>query len=325
MIISRAPLRITLAGGGTDLPSYSNIYGGKVLSAAIQKYVYVSVITPFDKSIILKYSENEKTNNLNNIRHIYFKKILKKYKIFNKIEITALADIPSGTGLGSSGSFSVALISSINQFKKIKIDKKKIAELASLLEIKDLNLNVGRQDQYIAAFGGLRKLTFKKKSNLVSNINISKKFEKYLEANSVLFFTGFTRSASNILQSQNKLILQKDNIFLKKMKFVNKNCQQVEKALSLANFEYFADLINEQWQNKMNRSKNISNSNINDIISFGKQNGALSGKLLGAGGGGFIFFLTKEKDKLVKNIKKKFNLNPTNFNFDHEGVKTFEW
>lgn len=325
MIISRAPLRITLAGGGTDLPSFSDNFGGKVLSAAINKYVYVSIINPFDKSIILKYSENEKVSKIKNIKHVYFKKVLKKFKIFKKIEITTLADIPSGTGLGSSGSFSVALLSSLNQLNKIKVSKLKIAEAASILEIKDLKMNVGRQDQYIASFGGLKKLEFNKGTNKVSKINISKKFEKFLQFNSILFFTGYTRKASNILKSQNKLIQQKDLSFIEKMKFINKNCQQVEKALSLADFEYFADLINDQWQNKMNRSKNISNSNINDIISFGKQNGALSGKLLGAGGGGFVFFLTKEKEKLIKNIEKKFNLSPTNFNFDQEGLKTFEW
>ena len=138
MIISRAPLRITLAGGGTDLPSFSDNFGGKVLSAAINKYVYVSVIRPFDKSIILKYSQNEKVNNIKNIKHIYFKKILEKFKIPKRIEITTLADIPSGTGLGSSGSFSVALLSSINRLNKIRVNKLKIAEQASILEIKDL-------------------------------------------------------------------------------------------------------------------------------------------------------------------------------------------
>lgn len=325
MIISRAPLRITLAGGGTDLPSFSDNFGGKVLSAAINKYVYVSVIRPFDKSIILKYSQNEKINNINNIKHIYFKKILEKFKITKKIEITTLADIPSGTGLGSSGSFSVALLSSINRLNKIKVSKLKIAEQASILEIKDLKMNVGRQDQYIASFGGLKKLEFKKNNNKVSKIKISKNFEKYLQMNSVLFFTGYTRSASNILKSQNKLIKQKDVSFLEKMKFINTNRKKVEKAINLSDFEYFADLINDQWQNKMIRSKDISKSSINDVIAFGKQNGALSGKLLGAGGGGFIFFLTKEKGKLIKNIKKKFNLNPTSISFDHEGVKTFEW
>ncbi len=321
MIISRSPLRITLAGGGTDLPSFANNFGGKVLSAAINKYVYVSIIKPFDKRIILKYSDNEITNSLKKIKHPYFKSSLNKFKIFEQIEITTLADIPAGTGLGSSGSFSVALLGSLNAWKGKKILKKDIAEKASILEIHDLKMNVGRQDQYISCYGGLKKLKFNKKNNSVENLNLSKKFTNYLENNSVLFFTGYTRSASDILKSQNILILSQNNDYLNKMKFVTKNCEEVEKALKQSDFNLFSELIKEQWQHKMQRSINISNSSINNIVEYGIKNGALAGKLLGAGGGGFIWFLCKDKKKLITSMKKKFSINHTDFKFEYEGLK----
>lgn len=321
MIITRAPLRITLAGGGTDLPSYSDEFDGEVLSAAINKYVYVSVIQPFDDSIILKYSNNEKINNINNIKHQYFKIALKKFKIKKKIEITTLADIPSGTGLGSSGSFTVALLKSLNVFKNKKISTKELAENASQLEMHDLKMSVGRQDQYISAYGGLKNLIFKKNINIVKKIKISTNFEQLIENNSVLFFTGYTRSASKILKSQNNLLLENDKEILEKMSLIKKNCIEVKKAIRDSNFDDFCQLINEQWKNKVSRNKNISNSEINSIIDYGLKKGATAGKLLGAGGGGFILFLTDKKKNLVEAMTK-YKLNPTYFKFDKEGIKT---
>lgn len=324
MIITRAPLRITFAGGGTDLPSYSNKYGGKVLSAAINKYVFVSALHPFDKSIILKYSINEKVKSVSNIKHHYFKKALKKNKIKNNIEITTLADIPSGTGLGSSGSFSVALLQTLSLLKKKKLTKYELAEEASKLEINDLKMNVGRQDQYIATFGGFRKLIFQKNKNLVSDLDISKNFLRKLESNSILFFTGYTRNANDILKNQKKLIVKKDKKFLEKMKFLEKNFIEVESSILNSNFYDLANLIDEQWQNKKNRAKNISNDQINQLIEYGKKNGALSGKLLGAGGGGFILFLTNNKNILI-NAMSKYKIYPTEFKFDLDGVKTINY
>ena len=206
MIITRSPLRITLGGGGTDLPSYYKEFGGFLLSAAINKYIYTSVLEPYSDGIYLKYSKREKTDNINNIKHPIIKEVLKKFKQNSKkIEITTLAEIPSGTGLGSSGSFTTSLMKCMYLLNNKSISKSKLAEEACDIEINKLKEPVGKQDQYIASYGGLRVFNINDKGKVkVSNLNIKDKTKQLLENNLLLFFTGYTRLSSSILKKQDK-------------------------------------------------------------------------------------------------------------------------
>ena len=204
MIICRSPLRISLGGGGTDIPSYYKKYGGRVISAAINKYVFTTIIVPYVDGIFLKYSNSENVKKIKNIKHPIIREVLKNYKDLSKrIEITTLADIPSGTGLGSSGSFTNSLIKALQELKNKKVSPKDLAEEACKIEINNLKRPVGKQDQYISSFGGLKNFKFNKNGNvIVENINIKKKTITKLENNLLLFFTGFTRSSSKILSKQ---------------------------------------------------------------------------------------------------------------------------
>ena len=204
MITTRSPLRITLGGGGTDLPSYYNKHEGFVLSAAIDKYVYVSLLKTFAQSIKLKYSKMENVQEVSDIQHPIIKEVLNYFKFEKpKIEITSFADIPSGTGLGSSGSFTTALIKSVVVHQRINLSQSELAELACYIEIEKLREPIGKQDQYIAAFGGLTQFTFKKDNKVkVEPLDIDQDTMYDLQDNLMLFFTGFSRSASNILNDQ---------------------------------------------------------------------------------------------------------------------------
>ena len=207
MIITRSPLRITLGGGGTDLPSYYKEFGGFLLSAAINKYIYTSVLEPYSDGIYLKYSKREKTDNIDNIKHPIIKEVLKKFKQNSKkIEITTLAEIPSGTGLGSSGSFTTSLMKCMYLLNKKNISKSKLAEEACDIEINKLKEPVGKQDQYIASYGGLRVFSINNRGKVkVSNLNIKDKTKQLLENNLLLFFTGYTRLSSSILSLSDSL------------------------------------------------------------------------------------------------------------------------
>tara|TARA_B100000963_G_scaffold358606_2_gene383653 strand:+ start:198 stop:1175 length:978 start_codon:yes stop_codon:yes gene_type:complete len=321
MILARSPLRITIAGGSTDFPEYSDKYGGEVLSLAINKYVYVNIIQPFSRKIYLKYSESEKVNNVNNVKHIYLKELLKNYKIKNKIEITTLADIPAGTGLGSSGSFTTACILALNELNGISPDKKTLAESAAKFEIKKLKMNVGRQDQYISAYGGMRLLKFSKNNNRVLTFKIKNSFKKKLIKNSLLVFTGYTRSASKILSDHKNSLKILDEKYYKKMKFIKSNCKDVKQALMNCDLNSFTDLINEQWIEKKRRDKYISNSKINSLVQYGLRNGAKCGKLLGAGGGGFVYFYSNNLEKLKKKLKSVGKNQIITFDEDNQGTK----
>ena len=307
MIICRSPLRITFGGGGTDLPSYYKKKEGFVISATINKYVYVSIVRPFEKGIYLKYSSLEKVKSVNEINHNIIKETL-KLKDFNydQIEITTLADIPSGTGLGSSGSFTTALINALMKYNNNKISKKKLAELACKVEIQKLRQPIGKQDQYAAAYGGMNKFYFKKNGEVkVENLIMKKKNIVKLEKNLQLFFTGYSRSANEILKSQNSNTIANDKKIFKNLNEIKQMGLDSARYLENGDLENFALLMNHHWQIKKERSFNISNSNIDDMYNYALKNGAIGGKLVGAGGGGFFMFYSENPNKLSAAMKKK--------------------
>ena len=321
MIIVRSPLRISIGGGGTDIPSYYKEKGSFFISAAINKYVYVTITKPFEKGIYLKYSKIEKTNKVETIKHKIIKEVLKQELIENKIEITTLTDIPSKTGLGSSGSFSTAMIKAIYSFNQKMIGRRELAEKACDIEINKLKQPSGKQDQYISVYGGISEFNINKNKIVkAKNLKISRETVLDLEDNLLLFFTGFSRNSSIILNEQNKKTIKSDVQIIKNLDYVKSLGLEIKKELLKGNCNNFAKLMNEHWNYKLQRSKNMSNKTINEIYTFAIKNGAVGGKLIGAGGGGFLLFYTNTPNRLRKAMAHK-KLEEVRFKFDHEGVK----
>ena len=321
MIIVRSPLRISLGGGGTDIPSYYKEKEAFFISASINKYVYVTVTDPFEKGIYLKYSKIEKRQKIEKINHKIIKEVLRESLKENKIEITTLTDIPAKTGLGSSGSFTTALIKAIYSFNQKMIGRRELAEKACDIEINKLKLPSGKQDQYISVYGGLTEFNISKKGFVkVSNLKIKKDTIMELEDNLLLFFTGFTRNSSLILNEQNKKTLNNDKKIIKNLDFIKSLGYEIKKTLIKGEINDFGKLMHEHWNHKLKRSKNMSNNFINEIYEFALKNGANGGKLIGAGGGGFILFQTNTPNRLRKALLNK-KLTEVRFRFDFEGVK----
>ncbi len=322
MIIVRSPQRISIGGGGTDLASYYSKFGGFLISAAINKYVYVSLIRPFKKGIYLKYSEIEKEINFSDVKHPIFREVLKKYgPKDSQIEITALADIPAGTGLGSSGSFTTALIKSLYASNQKHISQKELAEAACEIEIDILKEPIGKQDQYIASYGGIKTFEFLQDGNvIVKKLNISKETLFDLEENLMLFFTGYTRNASSVLQHQDSKTRIDDIEMIEKMHHVKQLGKEIQKSLEDGDTIQFAKYMHEHWTNKRNRSDGMTNNNIDDFYNLAIDNGAIGGKIVGAGGGGFLMLYAEDKKLLRKKLSEK-GLSELRFQFDFEGTK----
>jgi len=323
VIITRSPLRITLGGGGTDLPSYYNKFGGFLISAAINKYVYTSVLEPYANGIYLKYSKREKTNSIEKIKHPIIKEVLKKFRKNSKrIEITTLAEIPSGTGLGSSGSFTTSLMKCMYLYNKRNISKHKLAEEACDIEINKLKEPVGKQDQFIASYGGIKIFKIDKKGKVnVSNLNINQKIKKKLENNLLLFFTGYTRHSSSILKKQDVDTKKESYSTLKNLKQIKEIGYYSKRLIENNDLNEFGKLLDYHWQIKKKRASNMSNKKIDSIYNDALKNGAIGGKLVGAGGGGFLMFYAKNPMQLRKRLNK-YKINEVKFLFDEEGTKS---
>ena len=322
MIIARSPLRISLGGGGTDLPSYYIEHGGFLLAAAINKYVYATVTRPFTPGVYLKYSKLEHVELVSDVQHPIIREALRELKLRTpQIEITTLADIPSGTGLGSSGSFTTALLKALHSHYRRNIHPRELAELACRIELEKLGEPIGKQDQYISAFGGVTSFTFNSDGSVLSEpLSISTETLHNLEDNLLLFFTGISRSASSILSDQDLKSKDYDKKMLANLHFTKELGFQSRDALLAGDMAGFGNLMHEHWMQKKERSQGISNKFINDAYETALKNGAIGGKLVGAGGGGFLMFYSSDKDQL-RIAMSKFNLEEVRFKFDFEGTK----
>jgi len=322
MIIVRSPLRITLGGGGTDLPSYYRQNGGFLISAAINKYVYITVMRPFTSGIFLKYSQLEKVATVDEIQHPIFREAIRLLNFKTpQVEITALADIPSGTGLGSSGSFTTALLKALYTHRRRLILPDELASLACKVEIEILKEPIGKQDQYISAYGGVTCFEFNQDNSVKAYplpISMDTMFD--LEDNILLFFTGISRKASSILKDQDKRSKENDKQMLNNLHYIKELGLKSKEALVNGDMLQFGELLNEHWEQKKKRSKNMSNSQIDEWYELGKKNGALGGKLIGAGGGGFLMFYAQDRNKL-RYAMKNAGMEEVRFRFDFEGTK----
>ena len=322
MIIAQSPLRISLGGGGTDLASYYEDHEGFLIAAAINKYVYVTVTRPFTEGIYLKYSKLENARNIAEVEHPIIREVLGMLELKTpQIEITTLADIPSGTGLGSSGSFTTALLKSLYTHYKKPIHQEELAELACHIEINLLNEPIGKQDQYIASVGGVTCFNFEKNGNVIVKplkIDMDTMFE--LEDNLLLFFTGFSRSAGSILKDQNTRSKNNDQDMINNLHYVKDLGFKSKQALESGDTQLFGEIMDEHWQHKKERSGGMSNPDIDKWYNHAMKNGAIGGKLVGAGGGGFLMFMAKDRTKLRLSMKE-IGLEEVRFSFDFEGTK----
>jgi D-glycero-alpha-D-manno-heptose-7-phosphate kinase len=322
MIITRSPLRITLGGGGTDLPSYYRQYGGYLIAAAIDRYVYVTVLRPFTPGIFLKYSKLEHVDQVEEVHHPIIRETLRMMDLNTpQIEITTLADIPAGTGLGSSGSFTTALLKALYAHRRRLIHPGDLAELACDIEINKLGEPIGKQDQYIAAFGGITAFRYHPDDRVEAGpLQVSMDTLFDLEDNLLLFFTGFSRSAGAILKDQNTRTQAFDQEMLNNLHYVKELGFRSQKALEQGKTDEFGEILHEHWNHKKKRSGGMSNPRINEWYELARNQGALGGKLVGAGGGGFLLFYTRERRKL-RQAMAKAGLEEVRFRFDFEGTK----
>lgn len=322
MIICRSPLRISLGGGGTDLPSYYSQHGGFFIAAAINKYIFVTVNRPFKEGIYLKYSNIEYVNDVESVAHPIIREVLGELNLRSpQVEITTVADIPAGTGLGSSGSFTTGLLKALYTHYRRNIQSKELAELACQIEIEKLKEPIGKQDQYISVFGGITAFSIEKDGTVFpESLQISTDTLHTLEDNLLLFFTGISRSASSILIDQNRRSLADDSEITESLHIVKNLGLRIKNALLAGDTFLFGELMHEHWIYKRLRSPNISNSFIDNVYERAIANGAVGGKLVGAGGGGFLMFYAKDKVRL-RSAMREFNLEEVRFNFDFEGTK----
>jgi D-glycero-alpha-D-manno-heptose-7-phosphate kinase len=322
MLIARSPLRISLGGGGTDLPSYYREHGGFLIAGAINKYVYITLHRTFNDELIVKYSKLERISHGGEVEHPIIREALALLGMDGRyLEITSMADIPAGTGLGSSGSFTTALLKALHAWKHDLVNPEEIAAQACHIELDRLKEPIGKQDQYIAAFGGLTCFEFLTDDTVKAwPLAVSQSTREELEDNLVLFFTGYSRSASSILKEQDQRSKGGDRDMLRNLHFIKELGLRSKKALETGSLDEFGAMMNEHWQHKKERSKGMSNAAINDFYDHALANGALGGKLIGAGGGGFLLFYTTDKPRVLRAMRSK-GLSEVRFHFDFEGTR----
>jgi D-glycero-alpha-D-manno-heptose-7-phosphate kinase len=320
--MTRSPLRISLGGGGTDLPSYYQEHSGFLVAAAIDKYVYILLHHRFVPRILLKYSQLEEVERIDDIKHPLIRESLRLVGWEDlRLEITSMADIPAGTGLGSSGSFTTALLKALHVQLKDLVHPGELAEQACRIEIDVLKEPVGKQDQYIAAYGGITCFRFMPNGQVEAcPLKISQRTLYDMEDHLLLFFTGYTRSAGEILKEQDTKSKKHDSSMITNLHFVKQLGRDIKEALEQGDLEQFGRLMNTHWEYKKERSAAMSNSRINHWYDLALESGAIGGKLIGAGGGGFLMFLCHERSR-VRQVMADEGLEEVRFRFDFEGTK----
>ena len=320
MIITRTPLRISLGGGGTDLPSYSQQFGGFVLSAAINKYVYITVNRSFLPGYFLKYSEAEHSDTCSGIRHPLMREALAMHEVPAPLEVVSVADVPAGTGLGSSGTFTVGLTHALHAYKREPVSAEKLAREAIDIEMTRLAEPVGMQDQYIAAYGGLLCQEYATDGSVtVAPLAIDEPRVRELRDSLMLFFVGYTRQASALLAEQKARSLNGDSAMLDGLHFTKDLGREIRRVLESGQIAEFGPLMDAHWQRKRARSKSMSSHRIDDLYDLAvRQGGATGGKLVGAGGSGFFLFQTNDRRRL-RDVMIRAGLNEMDFSFDFDG------
>jgi D-glycero-alpha-D-manno-heptose-7-phosphate kinase len=324
VILSRSPFRISLGGGGTDLPSYYEQHGGFILSAAINKYLYIYANRPAaDDFIRVKYSNYEQVNSPDEVKHDLVRPALKLLGFDNSIEIVSMADIPAGTGLGSSGTYLVTLLTALYEMKRERVPVQAIAEQACHIEMNLAGHPVGKHDHYLAAFGGITVLDINKDGRVsVSPADVSLSTVEEFRTNVLVFYTGILRSSSDILEAQRNDTKRNDGTVVDSLHRTKELGYRIKEALESGDLERFGQLLHEHWENKKRRSNQISNPKINEWYQLARKHGAVGGKIMGAGGGGFFMFYCPNSKKIaMRKALVESGLRELPYDFDFEGTK----
>jgi len=323
MIITKTPFRITLGGGGTDLPSYYTQHGGFVFSAAIDKYMFINLNRPIvDDLVRVKYAKSETVNHRDELQHDIAKAALNMLGIENGIEIISQADIPSGTGLGSSSCYAVGLLNAIHALKRDYISLHDLAEEACYLEIELLKKPMGKQDQYIATFGGLTAFEIARDGRVkVIKCNVLPAVIDDLRRNTMMFYTGVSRQSMDILNEQNTGAQESKKNVMESLHYIKESGYRIKELIENGNLTDFGLMLDKHWEYKKKMSSKISNPTFDLIYQVAKEHGALGGKITGAGGGGFFLFYIEKGHERLRNAMQAMGLREMRFNFDFEGSK----
>jgi D-glycero-alpha-D-manno-heptose-7-phosphate kinase len=323
MIITRTPFRLTLGGGGTDLPSYYREHGGFILAVGIDKYMYLNVKPPIVDDIVrVQYSKLEIVDHIHELKHTLAREALRFFHIENGIEIVSIADIPAGTGLGSSSCYLVGLLNAIHCLTQVSVSRQELAEEACRIELDILQKPIGKQDQYMAAFGGLTVLDIAKDGKVsVSRPVLHRELMENLETNILLFYTGKAREAEAILTKQDRATKNNDQAVVESLHEIKDIGIEIRDAIVRGNPRRFGELLDIHWQVKKRLSDGISNSQIDDWYELAKANGAVGGKISGAGGGGFLMLYCEEGRPRLREAMRRAGLRELNFRFEFEGSK----
>jgi D-glycero-alpha-D-manno-heptose-7-phosphate kinase len=323
MIVSRAPVRFSLGGGGTDLPSYSREHGGFLVAAAVDKYVSVCVARRFSETIRLAYSETENVESVDQIRHRIVRSALQLTGISRAIEIHSLADVPANTGLGSSSTFTVALLNGLHTYKREIVPSEQLAREACQIEIDILKEPIGKQDQYIASYGGVSAMTFHPNGDVaVERLPLSDEVIDDLEANLLIYYSGVERAASSVLKEQAKTIVENRDAAVSRMHRIKELGYETKRILLSGHIDAYGELLHEHWTNKRKLASNMADSVIDEHYAAARAAGAIGGKLMGAGGGGFFMFYVRVADRRrVHQILVERGLRPLRFRFDFDGAR----
>lgn len=323
MILTRTPYRVTLGGGGTDLPSFYREHGGFILAVAIDKYMFLNVNTPLvDDKIRVRYTASEIVDRVDDVQHTLAREALRHFEITNGIEIVSIADIPSGTGLGSSSSYLVGLLNALHTLLQDQATPQKLAEEACHIELEVLKKPIGKQDQYMAAFGGLTALDIKPDGRVcVTRLELDVDLVESLEHNILMFFTNEMRDATTILRKQDEATRTRNRTVVNSLCEIKDIGLEINDAISNGNLRRFGELLDVHWQSKKRLSEGITNPQIDAWYELAKQNGAIGGKISGAGGGGFLMLYCEENKTRVREAMRIAGLRELKFRFDFEGSK----
>ena len=322
MIVSRTPFRLSLGGGGTDLPAYYKKFGGFFVSGAVDKYMHIVVNNRFEPGIRLSYSQTEIVDSVDLIRHPLVREALKLLDMTDKLEIVSLADIPASTGLGSSGSFTVGLLNALLAHQKIVKTPQDVAEIACDIAMNRLQEPSGKQDEYAASLGGIKSYEIDTSGKVTAKeLDISESTLSELEYGIMMFYTGIKRSAGDILAKQHAKVSEDEGDALKKMHSIKKIGLESKEALESGDMDRFGELLHEHWTVKRGITENMTTDRVDSWYSAARKNGALGGKLVGAGGGGFLMLFCREGREKVRSALAGQGLTEIRFRFDFEGSK----
>lgn len=323
MIITRTPFRFTLGGGGTDLPSYYSEYGGFVFAAGINKYMFINLNRPIvDDLVRVKYSKSETVSHRDKLQHIIAREAMRMMNVENAIEIVSMADVPAGTGLGSSSCYAIGLLNALHCMKREYVTLQTLAEEACTLEITKLGKPIGKQDQYMAAFGGLTVLDIEKDGTVhVQKVDVSDTYVDDLSRNLLVFYTNTSRFADEILTEQSRGAGGKSGDIVESLHYIKDIGYKILDAVKSGNLTEVGLLFDQHWHHKKRMSNKITNPHFDSIYEIAKHSGALGGKILGAGGGGFFVFYVEERHTKFREEMKTLGLREMRYRFDFEGTK----